>query len=76
MPGIAEVPEQYDPTNDWVYSEQCGCKVTFLGESLHWSSRMECCSKHDGNDNQKVRDALYATAKRRLKFVQMMGGFR
>jgi hypothetical protein len=46
------------PITDWTYSEECGCKVTFTGESQHHTSRMMCCEEHNKQESIYYRDAL------------------
>ncbi len=71
--GIMQEFPPYDPSRDFVHREQCGCVVVFFGESLHRSSRMTCCSEHDGRQSFG-RDQIHARAKRAINLAKMIGG--
>ncbi len=51
---------------DWTYSEGCGCRVTFIGESKYLTSRMMCCEEHSGRKMFDWRTAFRTRAKREL----------
>jgi hypothetical protein len=49
--------------NDWTHKAPCGCTVTFLANTLHAVSRMECCDQHNKRDQTLLRDEIRALAK-------------
>ena len=51
---------------DWTYSEGCGCRVTFLGESGYSTSRMipgAGCELHVRPGQMHARDELLSRAR-------------
>jgi hypothetical protein len=57
--------------NDWTYSEECGCNVTFFAESRYHTSRMLPdfhCTRHSGRgiSPEVARDGLLERAKKQL----------
>jgi len=62
---LVKMPK-HDPRTDWTYSEGCGCKVTFFGESFNRTSRMTCCEEHAKRDREEFRDGLRRRAKQSL----------
>lgn len=69
---IAEQPRPINDAEDYAVRFQCGCSVTFLGSSFHHTSRMECCSNHNGWGDSNERDRMSAEAKHRLAMAKLM----
>lgn len=56
-------------TNDFTYSEGCGCRVTFFVASSYRTSRMlpgVACEDHTGRYQVAERDCLVERAKEAL----------
>jgi len=58
-----------NPSDDWTYSQDCGCRVTFFANSHYHVSQMDtgkCCTLHTARHQDAARDAFFSQAKAAL----------
>lgn len=69
---VAERAHRINRAVDWVWQEQCGCKVIFLGSCLHHTTKMEPCLRHSGPSDAACdrRSVIVANAKSAYREAQ------
>lgn len=55
---MMESVRRINPAEDWIYQEQCGCRVVMIGEYHHHAMRLEVCHEHNGPMQWQLRGAL------------------
>lgn len=57
-------------SEDWTFQKQCGCLVTFTGESLHKRARMQWCSWHCRRGKAAFRIKIMDEAEESLRLAK------
>lgn len=68
---VMEAGERINDAEDWVYTKQCGCQVTFLGSCFHHTSRMIACSWHSPRNKVMERSRIVEEAREALRIAKM-----